>query len=149
MPARIKTLIPGLRFYSRRYILMTLLTGYGRLLRGLNCNNCPAPVAKPNITTTYTITVKNNGGCSAEDNVTVLATCNSENIFIPNTFSPNGDGVNDIFYPRGTGLNRIRGMKIFNRWGELVFEKSNFYANDPLSGWDGLVKKFPRMCILL
>lgn len=106
---------------------------------GLNCNNCPAPVAKPNITTTYTITVKNNGGCSAEDDVTIFTTCNSENIFIPNTFSPNGDGVNDIFYPRGTGLNRIRGMKIFNRWGELVFEKSNFYANDPLSGWNGLV----------
>lgn len=106
---------------------------------GLNCNDCPAPVAKPTITTTYTIKVQSEGGCSATDNVTVFTTCTSENIFIPNTFSPNGDGVNDIFYPRGTGLNRIRGMKIFNRWGQLVFERSNFYANDPASGWDGSI----------
>ncbi|MEO6330624.1 MAG: PKD domain-containing protein [Ginsengibacter sp.] len=112
---------------------------------GLSCNNCPAPVAKPPLTTVYTIRVTNNGGCSTTDSITIFATCNSENIFIPNTFSPNGDGINDVFYPRGKGLNRIRGMKIFNRWGELVFENSNFYANDPVSGWDGLVsgKKVP------
>ncbi len=112
---------------------------------GLSCTNCPAPVAMPFVNTTYTLIVQNKGGCSAEDQVTIFMICNNENIFIPNTFSPNGDGVNDIFFPRGTGLNRIRGMKIFNRWGELVFEKSNFYANDPSSGWNGLVggKKVP------
>ncbi|MEO6452781.1 MAG: PKD domain-containing protein [Ginsengibacter sp.] len=106
---------------------------------GLTCNICPEPVAKPNVTTTYIIRVTNNGGCLATDDVTIFTTCTSGNIFVPNTFSPNGDGANDIFYPRGTGLNRIRGMKIFNRWGEVVFEKSNFYPNDPASGWNGLV----------
>ena len=107
---------------------------------GLSCNDCFSPIAQPNITTTYTIKVQNSGGCSATDNVTIFTTCTSENIFIPNTFSPNGDGANDIFYPRGTGINRIRGMKIFNRWGKVVFERSNFYANDPASGWNGLIK---------
>ncbi|MEO6220313.1 MAG: PKD domain-containing protein, partial [Ginsengibacter sp.] len=106
----------------------------------LNCTTCSSPIATPNITTTYTIKVENNGGCSATDDVTILTSCTSENIFIPNTFSPNGDGANDIFYPRGTGINKIRGMKIFNRWGQVVFERSNFYANDPASGWDGVLK---------
>ena len=106
---------------------------------GLNCTNCIAPVATPGGTTTYTLKVQNKGACSAEDQVTIVVTCDNENIFIPNTFSPNGDGINDVFFPRGTGINMIRGMKIFNRWGQVVFERSNFYANDPASGWDGLV----------
>ncbi len=106
---------------------------------GLSCTNCITPIATPGGTTTYTLKIQNNGGCSAEDQVTIVVTCDNENIFIPNTFSPNGDGVNDVFFPRGRGINMIRGMKIFNRWGQLVFERSNFYANDPASGWDGLV----------
>jgi gliding motility-associated-like protein len=58
-------------------------------------------------------------------------------VFVPNAFSPNGDGVNDVFYPRGTGIFRVRNLRIFNRWGEVVFERSGFQANDPTSGWDG------------
>jgi gliding motility-associated-like protein len=108
--------------------------------KGLDCSDCPTPVANPNTTTTYTIEVENSGGCISTDKITIFTTCTSENIFIPNTFSPNGDGVNDIFYPRGRGINKIKGMKIFNRWGEIVFERSNFFANDPALGWNGLIK---------
>jgi gliding motility-associated-like protein len=66
--------------------------------------------------------------------------CKNANLFVPNTFSPNGDGSNDVFYPRGTGLDRVKMLRIFNRWGEVVFEKKDFPINDPLSGWDGAFK---------
>lgn len=107
---------------------------------GLSCTNCPNPVASPRQTTTYQIEVKNEGGCITKDDVTINVFCNNGNLFVPNTFSPNGDGSNDVFYPRGKGLFTIRSLRIFNRWGELVFERINFNANDALTGWDGIFK---------
>ena len=59
---------------------------------------------------------------------------------MPNTFSPNGDGNNDVFYPRGQGLFTIKTFRIFNRWGEIVFERANFLPNDATGGWDGRYK---------
>ena len=59
---------------------------------------------------------------------------------MPNTFSPNGDGSNDIFYPRGKGLDRVKSLRIFNRWGEVVFEKTDFPINNAAFGWDGSFK---------
>jgi gliding motility-associated-like protein len=95
---------------------------------------------KPKETTTYTAEVRNDGGCKARDNVTVYVICNGANIFIPNTFTPNGDGVNDIFYPRGTGLFRIKTLRIFSRWGEVMYEKNDFFPNDAGAGWNGTFK---------
>jgi gliding motility-associated-like protein len=66
--------------------------------------------------------------------------CDKINFFIPNTFSPNGDGQNEFFFPRGTGLFKIKSMIIFDRWGEIVFEKKDFEPNDPSSGWNGYFK---------
>ncbi len=107
---------------------------------GLNCIDCPEPqltVTKP---VTLTARVANLGNCRAQDKVTIVPICNNENVFIPNTFSPNGDGHNDMFYPRGRGLAAIKSMRIFNRWGELLFEQKNFAVNDPNAGWDGSYK---------
>jgi gliding motility-associated-like protein len=106
----------------------------------LSCSNCPNPLAKPLKTTTYKVEVQNSGGCKKSDEVTVFVLCDKGNLFIPNTFSPNGDGMNDVLYPRGNGIYTIKTLKIFNRWGELVFEKNNFNANDPSSGWNGMFK---------
>lgn len=103
-------------------------------------NTYPDITVKPNINTEYTVEVKNRGGCLARDKVTVFVLCDGANVFIPNTFSPNGDGANDIFYPRGTGLFKIKTLRIFNRWGEIVFERSSFNANDLSAGWDGTYK---------
>ena len=106
----------------------------------LECAECPQPTANPQRTTDYTVQVQDRYGCKNSGNVTVKVVCGDQNFFIPNTFSPNGDGVNDIFYLRGSGLFRINSLMIFNRWGEIVFEKKNLSINDPLGGWDGTYK---------
>ena len=106
----------------------------------LSCINCPNPISKPIATTTYTVDVVNSGGCKAQDEITVFVLCDKGNLFVPNTFSPNGDGMNDVLYPRGNGIYGIKTFKIFDRWGELVFEKNNFSANDAAKGWDGTYK---------
>jgi len=106
----------------------------------LDCTDCPQPTANPPRTTDYTVLIQDRYGCKNSSNVTVRVVCGDQNFFIPNTFSPNGDGVNDIFYLRGSGLFRINSLMIFNRWGEIVFEKKNLSINDPLGGWDGTYK---------
>ncbi len=107
---------------------------------GLFRNVYPGITVKPTENTEYTVLVKNKGGCAARDRVNVIVICNGANVFMPNTFSPNEDGVNDVFFPRGTGLFRIKTLQIFSRWGELVFEKNSFNANDAGSGWNGTFK---------
>jgi gliding motility-associated-like protein len=64
-----------------------------------------------------------------------------KNYFVPNTFTPNGDGVNDFFYPRGNNINRVQSMRIFNRWGEMIFEKRNFAANSQAMAGTGRIKE--------
>jgi gliding motility-associated-like protein len=112
---------------------------------GLSCTNCLNPLASPQNTTDYIVDVVNSGGCKASDSIKITVICNDNNIFVPNTFSPNGDGVNDIFYVRGKGLNTIPSMTIYNRWGQIVFQKKDFAPNDPSAGWDGMIngKKAP------
>ena len=107
---------------------------------GIISNTYPGITIKPITNTDYTISVKNPGGCRAEDRISIFVICNGANVFMPNTFSPNGDGVNDIFYPRGTGIFKIRNLRIYNRWGQLVFENNSFNANDASMGWNGTFK---------
>ena len=106
----------------------------------LSCAGCPNPIATPRQEITYTLRVSNAGSCIAEDRVTILLICSNNNVFVPNTFSPNGDGANDVFYPRGKGLFGVKSMRIFDRWGELLYEKTNFQPNDETAGWDGTYK---------
>lgn len=87
------------------------------------------PIANPSISTTYTLTV-NNQNCSSTDEVIInVEPCS--NIFFPNTFSPNGDNLNDVFRPLGNDIAEYE-LRIFNRWGELIFQ-----SNNPKIGWDG------------
>lgn len=106
----------------------------------LNCFNCPRPVASPRSTTTYQVAFSDINGCRNTGTIEVVVICKDANFYIPNTFSPNGDGSNDRFYPRGRGLYLIRSMRVFNRWGEVVFENRSFSANDANAGWDGRFK---------
>jgi gliding motility-associated-like protein len=106
----------------------------------LTCLNCFDPAAHPHYTRTYYATGYNEYGCAATDSVTVHVRCNGSLVFIPNTFTPNNDGLNDYFFPRGDGIERMSVFRIYNRWGELVFERSNALLNDERSGWDGSYK---------
>ncbi|HZG25644.1 MAG TPA: PKD domain-containing protein, partial [Chitinophagaceae bacterium] len=107
---------------------------------GLTCTTCPNPIANPTINTTYKVAVRDSLGCLSSKDLTVRVVCNEKNYFVPNTFTPNGDGVNDFFYPRGNNINRVQSMRIFNRWGEMIFEKRNFAANSQADGWNGTYK---------
>jgi gliding motility-associated-like protein len=106
----------------------------------LDCSDCPNPIAKPINTTTYTVIVSSAYGCQDSDQVVVRVQCDASQLFIPNTFTPNGDGQNDVFYPRGVGFTRLRSFRVFNRWGEIVYERRNFPLNDKTFGWDGTFK---------
>ena len=107
---------------------------------GLFRNSLGSITVKPTQNTEYTVEVKNRSGCLARDRVIVNVACNKNNVFIPNTFSPNDNGINEVFFVRGTGLLKIRTMNIFNRWGQQVFSKKDLVANDPTQGWDGTFK---------
>ncbi len=103
----------------------------------LNNPNIASPEAQPRESITYTVVAANDGACITRAQIDVTVICNGANIFVPNTFSPNGDGVNDVFYARGTGLYNIKSFRVFNRWGQLMFERLNTGANDASAGWDG------------
>ncbi len=104
----------------------------------LSCIDCPDPVANPFNTTTYTlIAVNPTSGCEAIDQVRVEVDQLRE-LYFPNVFSPNGDGRNDrLVIFSGPEVKVIRYMRIFSRWGSLVYELDNFVPNDEGIGWDG------------
>ena len=106
----------------------------------LSCSDCPNPKVTPKESRVYAVIGSNGGRCVARDEIKINLVCNNSNVFIPNTFSPNNDGNNDRFYPRGTGVFGIKSMKIFNRWGQIVFENNSFSPNDAAAGWDGKLK---------
>jgi gliding motility-associated-like protein len=104
----------------------------------LSCANCINPFASPTVTTTYNLIATDENGCAAQDNVTIEVFVDTL-LWIPNAFSPNGDGENDVFRIFGKSIKTIE-FKIFNRWGELMF-----YTTDPNQGWDGTYKGKPMV----
>lgn len=91
----------------------------------------------PLTTTTYTVVTNDSLGCSKIDTITIYVMpneCEAEDIFVPNTFTPNGDGQNDILYARSNVVSSIY-FAVYNRWGELMFE-----TTDLKKGWDGVYK---------
>lgn len=108
----------------------------------LSCRKCKTPVASPRETTTYKATIyygKNGITCTneAEITITVLTTCNGDIVYVPNTFTPNNDGHNDVFRIRGNGVTKINHFRIFDRWGNKVFEALEASPNADLAGWNG------------
>lgn len=103
----------------------------------LSCVDCLDPIAKPLATSIYTVTISNNGDCATSDNIRIVVDPEPP-VFIPNAFSPNGDGANDFFLVQADGIiQNIQYFGIFDRWGTLVFERNNFAPNSEANGWDG------------
>lgn len=92
----------------------------------------------PFVSTLYTVAVFDTiTKCSAEDAVFVWVN-KGRNIFIPNAFSPNNDGVNDDFgIYSGIGIERIKSFRVFSRSGDLLHERLNALPNDPFNHWNG------------
>lgn len=104
---------------------------------GLDNPNIHNPKASPDETTTYTVLITNEGGCVVEKEVTIVVLnpdCQEPYIFLPNAFTPNGDGENDVLYVRSNIVESLE-LVIYNRWGQKVFETTN-----QETGWDGTFK---------
>jgi gliding motility-associated-like protein len=103
----------------------------------LSCTDCANPAATLVFAQSYSVLVTDSNNCTDTASILINTICNEGNYFFPNTFSPNGDGMNDYFYPRGSGLYNIQSLTVFNRWGQIVFQRKNFPANSETLGWDG------------
>ncbi len=95
------------------------------------------PVATPPETTTFDVFVEDEAGCKDTASVTVFLKdfqCEIPFIFVPNAFTPDNDGMNDVFFVRGNAIDEMY-MAVYNRWGEKLFE-----TRDLNTGWDGTYK---------
>ncbi len=107
---------------------------------GLSCTDCENPIATPFSTTTYTLSVTTADGCQNSTKVTIYV-AESNNVYVPNIFSPNSDGVNDyLLVYGGQEIQQINSMMVFNRNGETIFSKKDIQPNDEQEGWDGTFK---------
>ncbi len=112
-------------------------------LPGLSCYDCPQPEATPYYTTTYILTVVAPGGCTDSDSATIIVQPNRD-VFVPNIFSPDDDGDNEIFTVYGgPEVLIVRNLWVYSRWGELVFQHEGLAANDEQGGWDGTFRGKP------
>jgi gliding motility-associated-like protein len=95
-----------------------------------------SPTAVPTENVTYTLKVVDDFGCVISDSVRLLI--QDEELLIPTAFSPNKDGVNDIFRVKNSNLSQFQ-LQVYNRWGEKVFE-----TTDAEEGWDGTFRDVPQ-----
>ncbi len=106
----------------------------------LSCTNCLNPVVTPGYTKQYVLIAHNEYACT-DTAYAVVKTFTGGLINIPSAFSPNRDGLNDIFYIlAATGVSTVKEFAVFDRWGQKVFETGNISPNDPRYGWDGTNK---------
>ena len=106
----------------------------------IDCPNCLTQIVAPVITTAYNVSVKSIDGCADRDSLTVFVATDHA-ICIPNIFSPNGDGINDLLtISVGQGVEEITSFTIFDRWGNMVFLAEHILPIDPPMSWDGKLK---------
>jgi gliding motility-associated-like protein len=104
----------------------------------LSCLDCPAPLARPLQHTTYFLTAIDDNGCEVLDSVRINVRDVRDEIFIPNVFSPNYDGINDLFLPLGDASTYvIESGAVFDRWGNEIWRTETIQPGDPDKGWDG------------
>jgi gliding motility-associated-like protein len=104
---------------------------------GLSSTTVPDPVTSYNRDITYRVKVYTAEGCVGEDDINIRFMTGPE-IYIPNAFTPNGDGVNDVFRPMPVGFTKMEYFRIYNRWGEEIYNSVQY-----LKGWDGRKKGDP------
>ncbi len=102
----------------------------------LSDSTIASPAATPSVTTLYTVTGRSFNGCENKDTLTVLVKFEGNGMhYLPNAFTPNGDGLNECFGIKNWGQVTDLNFTIYNRWGERVF-----YTTNPNICWDGRYK---------
>ncbi len=105
---------------------------------GLACSGCQQTPASPLQTTTYTVTSYDEYGCVSTDDLTItVKPFDDLTVFVPNTFTPNGDGQNDYLLPLGSDIAMVTQFIIYDRWGNIIWRGENIPAGYLDEGWDG------------
>ena len=100
---------------------------------GLNNSSIKNPTATLSSDSRYVVTAKTAEGCEAKDDIFIKVFAQAD-FYVPNAFTPNGDGLNDVLKLIPVGIKQLKYFNIYNRWGQLVFSTA-----DPSKGWDGTV----------
>jgi gliding motility-associated-like protein len=100
---------------------------------GLSSTSGSNPEVTGSSNIVYQLTVKTFGGCTGYDSISVRYVDGPE-IYVPSAFTPNGDGKNDIFRPIPVGISRMNFFRVYNRWGQLVYQGDEY-----MKGWNGTV----------
>lgn len=109
---------------------------------GFGCPNCPSLSFQAWMDTTVTVLMVDDGGCTASDELDIHVKAREE-IYWPGAFSPNGDGINDLWLPIALSpLAQLLEAGIYDRWGNLVYQRTNSILSDA-SAWDGTMNGDP------
>lgn len=106
--------------------------------------DCETVQIKPPFSNDYQVKVTDDNGCMGTDVIRVNVV-KPKGVYVPTGFSPNGDNENDLLVVHGKGrqVNKILLFRVYDRWGELVYEDRNFLVNDTSKGWDGTFRGQP------
>jgi gliding motility-associated-like protein len=103
---------------------------------GLSCDDCERPWASPYRSEQYRLVVTDLSGCTAQANVNIQVD-RRRDVYPPNVFSPDGDGLNDRFTIYGRGVTEIKLLQVFDRWGNQLFLGERLTPGEESQGWDG------------
>ena len=106
---------------------------------GLNNSTISNPVATLSSSITYHLKVSNEIGCAASDTIRVNVYTVIPGLFVPNAFTPNNNGRNDVFTPIAIGIKKLNYFRVYDRWGQLMFATTEINK-----GWDGTFKGKPQ-----
>lgn len=113
----------------------------------LNGSTTPNPEIEVTDNMCYNVEATSLYGCKSDATICIRAFCEASQVFIPNAFTPDGNGINDYFYVTANGINKVVSFRVFNRWGQVVFERAGYQpapyrsqSFNPNVAWDGKFK---------
>ncbi|NJL76759.1 MAG: T9SS type B sorting domain-containing protein [Saprospiraceae bacterium] len=102
----------------------------------LSCFDCFNPMVMPTTTTYYELLGTDEAGCKATDDIQIRVR-KTRTVLVPTGFTPNGDAVNNNLIVHGSSSTNVKLFRVYDRYGELIFENEQLIINDPMTGWDG------------
>jgi gliding motility-associated-like protein len=106
---------------------------------GLNNSTAANPIAILQKNQQYVLQAQSAAGCSGTDTIDVIVYKVKPGLYVPNAFTPNGDGLNDIFTPVAIGMKSLKYFSVYDRRGTVIFSTTQMNK-----GWDGTYKGKPQ-----